>query len=289
MTDYDPTLYEGAAKYYWARPPYAASLPDFLAEKLGLDGSGRLLDAGCGPGVLALLLADRFEEVIAVDPDPAMLAEAARIAGARGIENVRWVQARAEEIDALGLGSFRLVTMGQSFHWTDRALVADVVYDILEPGGGLALIGHNVKNGTPPAGPGLPMVPHDAIHALIRRYLGEERRAGRGTWAQGFCEPAAEERHEAVLARSKFGAAEVFNLPGREDLIEDIDQVLAGFYSMSFAAPGLFRGRREAFEADFRAELLAISPTGRFWDWPGDTEVVLARKGDHRLNPGLRA
>lgn len=278
MSDYDPTLYEGTAQHYWARPPYAANLPDFLAQKLGLDGTGRLLDVGCGPGVLALLLADRFAEVIGIDPDAGMLSTADRNARNLGITNVRWIEARAEEIGSLNLGPVRLVTLGQSFHWTKREVVADLVYDILETGGGLALIGNNVKNGTPPAGPGLPMVPHDAIHALIQRYLGEERRAGGGVWAQGFREPDDEERHEAILARSKFGAAERFNLPGREDLIADIDQVIAYFFSMSFAAPGLFGDRREAFEADLRAELLALSPTGLLWDWPGDTEVILASR-----------
>jgi SAM-dependent methyltransferase len=285
VSEYDPTLYEGAAQHYWARPPYAASLPGFLSEKLGLDGKGRLLDVGCGPGVLALLLVDRFEEVIGLDPDRGMLVEASRKATERGIANARWVEGRSEEIGTLGEGTFRLVTFGQSFQWTDRALVADLVYDFLEPGGGLALIGHNHTNGTPPAGPGLPMVPHDAIHALIRRYLGEERRAGRGTWAPGFREPAVEERHEAFLARSKFGESETFNLPGRDDLVQDIDQVLASFSSMSFATPGLFGDRRAAFEVDFRDELLALSPTGLFWDWPGDTEVILARRGNGGSSP----
>ena len=113
---YDSSLYQGAASHYWARPPYAAGLTDALSETLVLDGTGRLLDAGCGPGVLALLLADRFEEVIGLDPDPGMLAEAARNARERGITNARWVQARAEDVGSLGLGPFRLVTFGQSFH-----------------------------------------------------------------------------------------------------------------------------------------------------------------------------
>ena len=32
------------------------------------------------------------------------------------------------------------------------------------------------------------------------------------------------------------------------------------------------------FEADIRAELMRHSPSGRFWDWPGDTEILLASK-----------
>jgi hypothetical protein len=53
---------------------------------------------------------------------------------------------------------------------------------------------------------------------------------------------------------------------------------VAGFFSTSFAAPHLFGDRRGAFEADLRALLDARSPGGLFWDWPGDTEIMLARK-----------
>jgi hypothetical protein len=33
-------------------------------------------------------------------------------------------------------------TFGQSFHWTDEQPVAEAVYDMLEPGGALAIIVH---------------------------------------------------------------------------------------------------------------------------------------------------
>ncbi|WP_438003003.1 class I SAM-dependent methyltransferase [Sorangium sp. So ce321] len=44
---------------------------------MGLDGSGRLLDVGCGPGTITIELADRFEEAIGLDPDEDMLTAAA--------------------------------------------------------------------------------------------------------------------------------------------------------------------------------------------------------------------
>src|SRR5712691_6007412 len=76
---YDPTIYRGSAAYYArGRPPYSRALVPTLAAEVGLNGSGRLLDVGCGPGVLAILLADCFAEAIALDPDPEMLAEGAR-------------------------------------------------------------------------------------------------------------------------------------------------------------------------------------------------------------------
>ena len=47
---------------------------------------------------------------------------------------------------------------------------------------------------------------------------------------------------------------------------------------MSLAAPHLFGDERDAFETDLRALLAARSANGQFWDWPGDTEILLARK-----------
>src|SRR5437899_12376524 len=46
--------YRDAAHYYKARPPYSAALRPALAEKLGWTGTGRLLDIGCRPGIVAL-------------------------------------------------------------------------------------------------------------------------------------------------------------------------------------------------------------------------------------------
>ncbi|MSQ29062.1 MAG: class I SAM-dependent methyltransferase [Dehalococcoidia bacterium] len=269
---YDPTLFRGAAVYYLrGRPSYAYALPGFLARESNL-ARRCALDVGCGPGRLTVDLAMYAAEVVGLDPDGEMLAEAVRYAEERRVRNVRWVQGTAEEILPLGLGRFALVTLAQSFHWTDREAVAEVVYDLLEPGGVLALIGHEVDARPRPAGPGAPSIPHEAIQALLDRYLGPERRAG-----QGLRDIPAE-RHEEVLARTRFGRPEAIYLEGRADLVQSVDDVLANVYSMSYAAPWLFGGHLAAFDADLRAVLTSISPAGTFWDWPGDTEVLLARR-----------
>jgi SAM-dependent methyltransferase len=270
---YDPTIYRGSAAYYArGRPPYSRALVTTLAAEVGLDGSGRLLDVGCGPGMLTIELADHFTEAIGLDPDAEMLAEGARRAAEAGIANIRWVQALAEGIPTLDLGRFKLVTFGQSFHWTDRERVAETVYAMLEPGGALALIGHAHAGRPQPSGPGEPPIPHDLIRALLTHYLGPRRRAGQGFWT----EPA--ERHEQVLARARFEAPRRIFCAGRPDIVQDIDGVLANYFSASFAAPHLFGERREHFETDLRAALAAHSPSGLFWDWPGDTEILLASK-----------
>jgi len=62
---YDPTLFLGTAAYYTSgRPPYSGDLVPTLVAEARLDGSGRLLDVGCGPGSLSLALANHVEDVI---------------------------------------------------------------------------------------------------------------------------------------------------------------------------------------------------------------------------------
>jgi SAM-dependent methyltransferase len=273
LTAYDPTIYAGAAFHYRSgRPPYSPQLEAVLGEGLGLDGSGRLLDGGCGPGILTVRLAHLFDEAVGLDPDPDMLAEARRVATERGIANIRWVQARAEELPAAAPGPYRAVTFGQSFHWTDELRVAEVLYDMLEPGGGLAMVVHTVEGRPRPPSPGKPPIPHAEIEALVEKYLGSGRRAGQGP------APVRTHRFEDVLVRTRFGAPESIFVPGIPDLLRDSESVLSGYFSFSFAAPHLFGDRVEDFARDVRELLAARSPDGVFWDWPGDTEVILARK-----------
>jgi SAM-dependent methyltransferase len=270
---YDATSYLGSAAHYLrGRPPYSSALLDVLARELHLDGTGRLLDVGCGPGVLAVQLAPAFTVVTGLDPDPAMLDEARRHAAGSGFTNVEWIQAPAEDITRLGLRPLGVATFGQSFHWTDREAVAESVYDLLEPGGAIVLVTHDIDARPAPDGPGDPPIPHDEIEAIIRRYLGPVRRAG-----HGVCNHPPD-RYEDALARTRFGPSRVVHAPGRTDIIRDIDAVISGYLSMSYAAPHLFGDQLSRFVDDVRALLEAHTRTGRFWDWPGDTAVLISTK-----------
>ena len=229
-----------------------------------LDGTGTLIDVGCGPGVLAVQLAPLFDTVIGIDPEPAMLAEARRHAAAHDVV-ADWIEARAEDLATLQLPAPRLVTFGQSIHWTDRQPVLVAVHELLAPGAAVALIAPAIEHGTPPADPVAPPIPHDEIEQLLGQYLGWSRSPRVDTY-------------ETSLEQSPFGESHVAHAPGRTDIIRTTDEVISGYLSMSFAAPDRFANRLDAFMAELQALLTDVSPAGRFHDWPGDTVIIWATK-----------
>ncbi|NEA56130.1 methyltransferase domain-containing protein [Streptomyces sp. SID13666] len=269
--EWDDTLFLGTATYYGrGRLPYAPGLADLLATAVQLDGRGRLLDVGCGPGTLALSLAHLFGEIVGLDPDGGMLAEAERGAARAGAaRKARWVQARAEELP-VGLGEFTVATFGQSFHWMDRDLVAATVRDMLRPGGALVHISDlkteiRTVNGLP-----YPAVPYAAIDTLVRHHLGPVRRAGRGVLTHGT--PGDE---AAVLTRAGFSGPQRHVVPGGQALERTSDDVVAWAFSMSSSAPHLFGPHRDDFEADLRRLLRDVSPADRFSERQPGTEVFV--------------
>jgi SAM-dependent methyltransferase len=219
-----------------------------------------LLDCGCGTGQVFLGLAPHFEEIIAIDPDPAMLAEARKLADARDVDHVRLLNMPAEQIGP-ELGEFRLVTFGASFHWTDRKLVAGLVYDRLQTGGGLVLIaGGGIWNGVQEW--------EKIVVATIKKWLGPERRAGGGIFEQG-------ELHQEVLKRTRFDSIRTFDVVAEYDWT--MDDILGYLYSTSFSSKRVLGERVEAFEKDLRHALAPLSEDGMFKERIGFT-AISARK-----------
>jgi SAM-dependent methyltransferase len=249
----NPDLYTGAAPYYTVgRVAYPTELADRIAAELGLDGTGRLLDVGCGPGSLTLLLADRFAAAVGVDADPGMLAEAERLAAAAGVTNVSWRQLYAEDLPA-DLGLFRMITFAQSFHWMDQPKVARTAYDMLTADGACVHVHATTHRGIETdAELPLPSPPYAALDELSRRFLGP---------------PPARDR-------GRDGESEIYRAAGLRDPIpvvvprpvvtRTVEEIIAAHLSLSTSTPHLYGERLEAFLTEARALLLEASPTGRF-------------------------
>ena len=221
--------------------------------------------------MLTVRLAHLFAHAVGLDPDAGTRPQGCRAADEKRVVNIRWVRGLAEDLPAVAPGPYRLVTFGQSFHWTDERQVADTVYDMLEPGGALALIVHTVTGRPRPPDPGMPAIPHDEIKALVEKYSDYPARRPRHR-------PTASSPLRGRAGPTRFDVPQQFFVPGIPDLLRDSESVLSGYLSLSSSAPHLFGDRLDDFAGEVRALLANRSAEGKFWDWPGDTEVIMARK-----------
>ncbi len=271
---WDETLFAGTAPYYVrGRLPYAAGLADAVRDALALDGSGRLINVGCGPGTIALPLAHLFEEVVGVDPDAGMLFEAEREAAKAGVTNVIWGQMRAEELTG-NLGMFRVATFSRSFHWMDRDRVAAIMLLVLEPGGAFVQVSETWE-GVPEmlskSAPH-PPVPIDAIAGLVRTHLGPDRRAGQGI------RNSSPDGETIVLERAGFEPPRVIRVPNIRSIERTADDIVALVFSESRTAPHLFAEELRAFEAELRELLSEAACDDVFTERVPDTEIRIWRR-----------
>ncbi|MFE0137099.1 class I SAM-dependent methyltransferase [Streptomyces sp. NPDC059037] len=118
-----------AAAYAEHRPDYAQA-----AVRWALDPAPgpRVLDLGAGTGKLTATLVALGAEVIAVEPDPAMLTELRR-----SLPGVRALSGSAESIP-LPDASVDAVLAGNAMHWFDMTVAGPEIARVLAPGGILA-------------------------------------------------------------------------------------------------------------------------------------------------------
>jgi SAM-dependent methyltransferase len=118
-----------AAAYAAHRPDYAQAAVRWALEPAP---GPRVLDLGAGTGKLTATLVALGADVIAVEPDPAMLTELRRVLPA-----VRALPGSAEAIP-LPDASVDAVLAGHALHWFDMALAGPEIARVLAPGGILA-------------------------------------------------------------------------------------------------------------------------------------------------------
>ena len=232
---FDPDRFRSAAAYYeLGRPPYAPALIRRVAEVAGLDRQRRMLDLGCGTGSLARGFAPFVREVVAIDPSTEMLDAARALSGEAA--NVRFVAGSSYDLGP-ELGEFRLVAMGRSFHWMDRAETLKRLDQIVEPAGAVALFEDRAP--TAPANAW-----RQAWRGIRDRYAADAEPHGRDpNWI----------RHETFLLESPFARLERFGVVERRAL--DVETLVRRTLSMSSTSPSRLGEKTAEMVAELRTAL----------------------------------
>lgn len=121
-----------ASQYEARRPGYPASAVDWLLAPV--TPPAVVADVGAGTGKLSRIVADAGHRVVAVEPDPGMLADLRR-----AVPGVDAVEGRAESLPVPD-ASLDAVLVAQAWHWMDHGRAAAEFARVLRPGGLAGLV-----------------------------------------------------------------------------------------------------------------------------------------------------
>lgn len=234
-------LFAGNVAFY---ERYRLGYPDRLLKRVvaeaGLAPGDRVLDLGTGTGMLAIPFARMGLAVTAMDPEPAMLAQARTLAGDLAIDF------RAGGSDDLtpAMGPFKLVAMGRSFHWMDRAATLAMLDRIVAPGGAVALF-HDAH----------PPVEENHWFKTLNDVARKFVRAGKAR-------DGGHRRYEPYLFASAFTQLDWLSVTIRQPVT--IDDIVGRAFSMSACSPDRLGEASEAFVAQLQAGLRDLSADGTF-------------------------
>ena len=253
--------FEGTEAYYAEyRPGYGDAAIEYLVDRFDVNASRRVLDLGCGAGQIAIPLAAFAGEVVGIDPNREMLAHARAQADAAGSGNVEFVEGSDADLDP-DLGSFRLVTMGRSFHWMDQERTLDRLHDLLEPGGGLAIVTGEewLVRGE--------MDWQAAVYEVAERYLDDlpERETGDVEYPDPWDEKLATFGYRDVETKT-FDIAREWR----------VDEIVGYVYSLSYCSPQTFGDAMDDFEADVRERLARMGEEP--FEQAAEVEVIAGRE-----------
>jgi SAM-dependent methyltransferase len=136
LLDASGWVFNRMARVYGARPAYPSGLVDAVVEIVG--AGSRIGDLGAGVGHLALPLAERGLNVVAVEPAIEMLDMLRSAAAARRLQ-LQALHATAERIPVEG-ATLNAVLIADALHFLDAERVGHEVRRVLVPGGALAIL-----------------------------------------------------------------------------------------------------------------------------------------------------
>ncbi|MFA5358737.1 MAG: class I SAM-dependent methyltransferase [Patescibacteria group bacterium] len=244
-------LFKSAAKGYTKyRGEYPKEVIEKIIAKLNLDGSGRLLDIGCGDGTLTFALSKYFKEVVAVDISIEMINEGKKRAKALGVNNINWIVKSANSLND-DIGRFDCITIAKALHWFDIEKVLSLSHKILKHNSAIVILGgKSIWNYAPTEW-------EKKIIEIIKKYLGPERMTINGKFL------VSQKPYEGYLKEAGFKNIKVFGYTTPKGP-KTVDEVLAEQFSTSYAAKELFGNRLINFEQELKNELLKIRPDNKF-------------------------
>ena len=221
------------------RPPYPAEFFRVVSRKSGLRKEHRLIDLGTGPGLLALGFAPYVGRIVGVDPEPAMLAAAAK-AAARAGQEFTLIESKAEALPR-DVGQFDVVTIGRALHWMASEPTAALLERLVAPGGVILVCASNSAT--------------DGRNPWVEEYIKARR-----FWAGSAEGERYRHRLENLLHGTRFRIGETIAVEsGQQVRVEDLARRMLTFSSSS---PGVLGDKVEAMVRDVESRLLPMSDAG---------------------------
>lgn len=238
---------------------------DQLVVRLALGPDTTAVDVGAGTGQLAVPLARRVGTVLAIDPEPDMLALLRQRSDDEGVPNVLCVLGTDGDLgvraEVLRPGACGLVAIANALHWMDAPTVFAAAARLLPPGGAVAIVAH-----------GTPLWLGDgewsrALRQYLESWTRQEATATCGS------DDAALQHRRTELATAGFG--EVLVLRRRHDAVVDVASII-GHLSSAMPEDMVPADRRSEFETGVRRALEPFGPGPLVEDVP--VTVLLGRR-----------
>lgn len=266
MNDFN--RFRGTAKFYSRyRLPYPQTFFEDMAKKFCLDGTGRLLDLGCGTGQIAIPFAPFFREVVAIDPEPEMLTEAQKQAVVQEQSAITWVLAASRDLMRLQdrLGRFQVVTIGNAFHWMEKERTLRALYPMVVSHGGVIIVTNDI---------GIYRTKQEwgkIARQILEKWLGGHRPA------HDEYLKSPQEYIESALLKSPF---EYDGSPiNHEYQIQlTIEQIIGLLLSKSYSSTVVFGKRLPSFIEELIEALLEVNAIGVFSDIVNLTAYIGMRR-----------